>query len=443
MTFAQNAQKISPSGVSWIDPEILNSHNKMGFQAGGSGIIWIGDLDPLTGLFVNSGTDLFIDNGATALSTSKNGPEFGISANGWSVFYNKPNAGTPQPWRAIINGTTVITAPLTSGSVPRLSNLATKDTSATSIKLLYGKGPTLGNSEIFWTDENNPLVEVVVDSIDEGVRWIDETQSFVYTKQTGINAGQLAIYNTNTSSETIITNDSDIKNYSYGWFAPEYNELLVMCIVNDSTLGIYKNNGNAFWDRIATLEAPPSAYPFRFFGSPEPFVVNGKTFVSFVLKTVYTNSSYVDAEVWVMDLEPNINNRFMLRCDDGLPSTKRTDPESYIGTNEVFIYYNQINSLGEFEIWRNATGISTTTTGINETLFTQTNVTIFPNPTSGNVFMTINEQKLKSVKIYNLIGELLQEHFTSEFSVSNLPSGLYFVTIQTDKSTFTKKLIKQ
>jgi hypothetical protein len=216
-----------------------------------------------------------------------------------------------------------------------------------------------------------------------------------------------------------------------------------MCIVNDSTLGIYKNNGNAFWDRIATLEAPPSAYPFRFFGSPEPFVVNGKTFVSFVLKTVYTNSSYVDAEVWVMDLEPNINNRFMLRCDDGLPSTKRTDPESYIGTNEVFIYYNQINSLGEFEIWRNATGISTTTTGINETLFTQTNVTIFPNPTSGNVFMTINEQKLKSVKIYNLIGELLQEHFTSEFSVSNLPSGLYFVTIQTDKSTFTKKLIKQ
>lgn len=443
--FAQNAQKISPNGVSWIDPEILNSHNKMAFQVGGSGIIWLGDINPLTGLFVNSGTDLFIDNGATPLTTSKNGPEFGISANGWSVFYTKANAGTPQPWRAVVSGTTVTNAPLTSGTVPRLSTLATKDTNANSIKLLYGKGTTLNNSEIAWIDENNPSVEVVVDSVDEGVRWIDETHSFVYTKQTGVNAGQLAIYNTNTSTETIITNDTDNKTYSYGWFAPEYNELLVLCIVNDSTLGIYKNNGNTYWDRIATLEAPTAAYPFRFFGSPEPFVANGKTYVSFVLKTVATTSSYVDAEVWVMDFDPNINNRFMLRCDDGLPNTKRTDPESYIGTNEVFIYYNQINSNNEFEIWRYATGIPTSTlSSIDSEDQSLSQIVIYPNPTTNYINLKLENLMTFKGFIYDIKGRQIKSFINEkEIYVGDLTNGIYILKIEIEDKTLTYKLIKE
>ncbi len=224
---AQNAQKISPNGISWIDPEILNSHNKMAFQVGGSGAIWVSDINPLTGLFLNSGTDLFIDNLASPLTTSINGPEFGISSNGWSIFYTKLNGSTHQPWRAIISGTTVTKAPLISGSISRLSSLASKDTNATSIRLLYGKGANLNNSQLGWIDEANPSIETIVDSLDNGVRWINNTKSMVYTKQTGFNAGQLAIYNTDSLSETIISNDADLKTNSYGWFAPEFNRVVL------------------------------------------------------------------------------------------------------------------------------------------------------------------------------------------------------------------------
>lgn len=440
--FAQNAQKISPDGVSWIDPEILNSHSKMAFQVGGSGSIWIGDINPLTGLFVNSGTDLFIDNGATSLTTSHNGPEFGISANGWSVFYTKTNAGVPQPWRAIIDGTTVTEAALSSGPVPRLSVITTKDTTAASVKMLYAKGTSFSSSQIYWADENNPANEVAVDTIDEGARWIDNTQSFAYTKYSGKDSGQVAIYNTLTSSETIITSDSDKKTYSYGWFAPEYDEVLILCIVNDSTLGIYKNNGKSFWDRILTIEAPPAAYPFRFFGSPEPFEVNGKSYISFVLKTISTTSSYVDAEVWVMDLEPDISDRFMLRCDDGTANTKRTDPESYIGANEVFIYYNLLDSSGEFEVWRYATGISTSVTGIKEMPMDE-RVSFYPNPATETVHLQTEDEIIKGIKIFNLNGKLVQNHFTNDFSVSNLSAGIYIIQAETDKSFITHKLIKQ
>lgn len=447
LAFSQNAQKISPNGVSWIDPELLQTHNKMAFQVGGSGIIWIGDLNPLTGLFVNSGTDLFIDNGATPLTTSKNGPEFGISANGWSVFYTKSKDGIPQPWRAIVNGATVTNAPLTSGAVPRLSTLATKDTIATSIKILYGKGETLNNSEISWIDENNPSVEVVVDSLDEGVRWIDDTHSFVYTKQTGVNAGQLAIYNTNTSTETIITNDTDKKTYSYGWLAPEHNELLVICIVNDSTLGIYKKNGNTYWDRILTLEAPPAAYPFRFFGSPEPFVANEISYVSFVLKTVSTTSSYVDAEVWVMDFNPDINQRLMLRCDDGLPKTKRTDPESYIGTNEVFIYYNQINSSGEFEVWRYATGISTTISSANTEKITNSPFEIYPVPASETINISFNNGANPNafIRIIDTNGTIVRNFTMNEQTIAidvfGFKPGIYFLDVLESEKRYIQKFL--
>lgn len=446
--FAQNAKKISPNGVSWIDPEILNSDHKMAFQVGGSGFIWLGDINPLTGLFVNSGTDLLIDNGATPLTTSINGPEFGISANGWSVYYTKANNGTPQPWRALINGSSITKAPLISGSTPRLSTLASKDTNATSIRLLYGKGATLNNSQLGWIDEVNPATETIVDSLDNGVRWINNTQSMVYTKQTGSNAGQLAIYNTDSLSETIISNDADLKTNSYGWFAPEFNnDLVVLSVINDTLMGIYRNLGNQYWDRVLTIPSPPAAQPFKYFGSPEPFVANGKSYVSFVLKAVNITTSYVDAEVWAMDFNPDINQRVMIRCDDGLPNTKRTDPESYIGTKEVFIYYNQINNNNEFEIWRYATGITTSiTSSIDESNNKHNSIVFYPNPTHSNLFIKTTYQGVLHYIIINSIGQVIKEEQlnVNSIDVSSLKSGIYFIQIKAENGeVITRQFVKQ
>lgn len=84
-----------------------------------------------------------------------------------------------------------------------------------------------------------------------------------------------------------------------------------------------------------------------------------------------------------------------------------------------------------------------TATSMNENNNSLFNFTLFPNPTSGNIHLDMIGQRLKNTKIHNLIGELLQEYTTTDFSITNLPSGIYFVTTQTDKATFTSKLIKQ
>jgi polyhydroxybutyrate depolymerase len=82
-------------------------------------------------------------------------------------------------------------------------------------------------------------------------------------------------------------------------------------------------------------------------------------------------------------------------------------------------------------------------TAINEPIETEHTLSIYPNPSNGLVKVNTTNQKFHSIKIYNLIGELLQEHFTTEFSITNLPNGIYLTITQTDKSTFINKLIKQ
>lgn len=83
------------------------------------------------------------------------------------------------------------------------------------------------------------------------------------------------------------------------------------------------------------------------------------------------------------------------------------------------------------------------TTALGVSIFEYKNiVTISPNPTNAIVNINLANQSLVGIKIYNLTGDLLQEHFSTEFSVENLSSGIYFVTTQTDKSAFINKLIK-
>ena len=73
----------------------------------------------------------------------------------------------------------------------------------------------------------------------------------------------------------------------------------------------------------------------------------------------------------------------------------------------------------------------------------QNTVYVYPNPVTDIVHLINVNSKIKSIKIWNLQGKLIQEFFTNDFSVSTLATGIYFVSIQTDKSTFTSKLIKK
>ncbi len=74
-------------------------------------------------------------------------------------------------------------------------------------------------------------------------------------------------------------------------------------------------------------------------------------------------------------------------------------------------------------------------------------ISIVPNPTSGNI--TINSPKIKvnSVIVFDIRGrKLMEKKYTDtqyNLNISALQSAIYFLKINTSEGTFTKRIIKQ
>jgi len=76
---------------------------------------------------------------------------------------------------------------------------------------------------------------------------------------------------------------------------------------------------------------------------------------------------------------------------------------------------------------------------INESLI------IYPNPSSGIVNIeTTNGTQIKTISIYGFKGELVfkNDRPKDHFDISNLTTGIYFVSIETNKGVFNKRIIK-
>lgn len=111
------------------------------------------------------------------------------------------------------------------------------------------------------------------------------------------------------------------------------------------------DNGSPTWDLISTLTIPAES-AYGVIGSPEASIAGGKSYITLVVKE---NANYAPAEVWVWGVENE--NRFTLQCQDGQGNLIRTDPETYLGANQVFVYYNTLGDNQRFELFRCETGI--------------------------------------------------------------------------------------
>jgi hypothetical protein len=354
----KEAVRMGFSEGSYIDPEFYSSKNLAAFTDE-KGQIWLAMLDPVTGTFISSdGKDILVDEEVTPLRISFNGPEFGVDRHGWALVYTKNIKNTPQIWKATIEHEAVRKTPVTTDSVSRLSVLASKSVSSETIRLLYSSGGvSRADGRITWLDEDDPdATETVVDITDVGVRWIDTTRAFTFSRMSGPEKGQIALYDTETAMATTITNTQGTKSYSYGWIAPECDEILVMVVVDNARIEVYKDNGGTYWDCVSTLRIPEESQ-YNIIGSPEPFIAGKKSYISLVIKE---SEGYSPAEVWVWGIEEG-DNHVALRCSDGQGDVIRSDPESFIGQQKVFIYYNVLRQEKSgklvFELFMWDTGI--------------------------------------------------------------------------------------
>ena len=83
-----------------------------------------------------------------------------------------------------------------------------------------------------------------------------------------------------------------------------------------------------------------------------------------------------------------------------------------------------------------------------ETINQLSKINAFPNPTIDILNLKVDNQQIKSIKIYNLMGKEVFSKSTSNLelknvNISKLSGGMYILKVKTDKKTFTNKIIKK
>ncbi len=351
------AVRIGVPGVGYIDPEFYSDLDLMAF-ADGERRVWLASLDPESGRPVAAdGREVLVDVGVTPLNVSFNGPEFGVDRRGWALFYTKAADGLPQPWRATLEDGRITRGPLIEAPPSRLSILPAKNPEADSTALMYVRDGDWGEGHIGYLNEADPAAsESGVPSSDTGARWIDGTAAFTFVHTQGPDVGQVAIHDGETGRTRTITDSPGVKSLAYGWRAPETGGLLVLAVVDDAAIEVYAEGDGVVWERRWRLTLPAESAG-AWIGSPEPFVANGRSYISLALKQ---GAGYVPAEVWVWGVEDGAE-RVLVRCDDGQGRVIRTDPEVYLGRERAFVYYNLIRGGGgraSFELYKCDTGLA-------------------------------------------------------------------------------------
>jgi hypothetical protein len=109
----------------------------------------------------------------------------------------------------------------------------------------------------------------------------------------------------------------------------------------------------------------------------------------------------------------------------------------------MYLYYNNMKS----SYYYNAYKVTATykeiakPTAIEDCILST--ISIYPNPTSGQINITNNEQSIQMISIYNSSGFQVLNTRNTTFDISHLTAGIYFVQITTARGIITKKIVKK
>jgi hypothetical protein len=78
---------------------------------------------------------------------------------------------------------------------------------------------------------------------------------------------------------------------------------------------------------------------------------------------------------------------------------------------------------------------------------TNSSILLFPNPSSSEFFLKSENVSIQHIRIFNLMGKELENKTIDKedvkINIANLPSGIYFVEVITNKERIIKKLVKE
>ncbi|MGC4039730.1 MAG: T9SS type A sorting domain-containing protein [Flavobacterium sp.] len=148
-------------------------------------------------------------------------------------------------------------------------------------------------------------------------------------------------------------------------------------------------------------------------------------------------------DAWVVEINTNgelqWQKTFGSTDNEGIQELHQTVDGGFIMAGLKLPLYGNLSTRNCWIVKLNSGALSTDT-------FENAGIKLYPNPVEETFRIDLTEDvTLKSIRIYNLLGQLVQLFYNpaETMSVSGLSSGNYLIKITTDKGTSTGKFIKQ
>lgn len=310
------------------------------------------------GSIANACQGTVIDTGV-ALSVAGfplvNGAEWAASQQGIELFYTRyDDAGRSVMARAYENGgwrTETL-----AGSVDRGLPIPSMDGSDPQSRLLYAHGLGNGGYELMWRESTDAGSErafpahVLADS-GGAPRWVRGQRAITTTLPDAAGVPQAVRVDIDSGVVHPLTSGGARKDEVWMWSAPEFGgDWVFIAVVDRSRLQVWRQQGGQ-WSVVRVLNAPGFSGRPRIF-SPEPYIVNGRSYVVMQLST----DKYSAGDIWITSIDPA---QPLLRqvSDPATPGRVRSEPEWAQTPAGVFIYYTQNAGYGRASLRRARTGL--------------------------------------------------------------------------------------
>lgn len=280
-------------------------------------------------------------------------------------------------------------------------------------------------------------------------RWLAQSELLAYPFRpfTAQPYWDIKFWNGQTQISTQVTNDipSSIFNHHVDdlpFRLPQFpNDTFMFSSKAAQKVAIYQKTGTYF-TQVQLHTSPTSIVPTTL-TSFEPFTICGnKTYGAYQVYSGGGIPGTTAGEIYLLEIfGDSLHTKISEFTGD-----VAVDPEYVIGNNKVWIfYYGKPTGLGNFNLHRCETPlvIPCLTTGI-ESLNNETNLSIFPNPATTEINISILTDTKFTIQLFNTLGvRILDAKNQSKIDVSQMAKGIYFLKIAINKTFYSQKIIIQ
>jgi hypothetical protein len=332
---------VSEPGSVLPDPEFDPETGRFAWQTFSGSNLWVGRIDPKTGdLIPPNGRGQKVDEDIGAVNVGANGPEWVSTPAGTVLTYIKKAGDGYEVWQAReIDGRWKAEA-LEGG--PPGERPYGQHVPGSAGRIIY-RTPGGEGSVNVWRELDNPKEVHLLprERSAHNTRWVLDDEHLLLGSSPPDHP--IVRHDIRTGAWTVLTTDPGVHHDPYQISAPEWGgEPVIVSLRGPETnnypeLVVYRQVDGA-WTPVKIIRPPP-AYPQ--ITSPELFIWQGKTYVSFITTEWVDGPMNGVSQVWFAAIDPA--STVQRRVSDDRVG-ERFDPEPYMGGERPWIYYTGTTS---------------------------------------------------------------------------------------------------